>query len=349
MDRTVALWYAAKAAMEAVMTHRIGWVGAVAVLVLYVISGCRTEEPVSLRTLLEKEGVPSKGTDFGEGFDRSMAVLDELASQKQDVAVGIEAIFNRARAHLDLFIAALLSEDAALYEKLKTRMSWRLERPMTDPRNFQLLAQELLETFRLVARESAAPEEVRKASEALALYADGLQSILFRNKSRYFEGREAVAKFPELAYLDDLMAVRDLVHECNRRQEAPAGNWQNITLTVVGRVCQQPAARYLSQLCSTPAALADPSKDDYCTTDFSVFPEAMRKEAGKFLSAECSAQTAGFEAVTAYYDGAFKRLEQASQSLPVPVRDAVSRLSGEREKAYLGVKMLFDGTLPPAR
>jgi hypothetical protein len=331
--------------VEAIMTRRVLLPGILFAILLGALAGCKGEEPVALSALLEKEKNPARGTDFGEGFDRSLAVLDELASQKQDPAVGTGAILARARAHLDLLVAALLTEDPALYEKLKARLSWRLERPLTDPRNFQLLAQDLLESFRLVGREAAASPDARKSAEALALFSDGIQGILFRNKSRYFQGRDAVAAFPELRYLDDLMAVRDLVHESLRRDGAPAGNWQNITLTVVGRVCPPVAARYLAQLCSTPAALADPAKDDYCTTDFAVFPEAMRKEAGKQLEAQCHGGGGGEDAVKAYYTAAFDRLAKEADSLPVPTRDVVRKLSVSRDAAFGAIHMLFSGII----
>lgn len=346
-------------------------------LLLILLCGCAKEEPKSFSALLEEQRKALVGTDYGEGFDRSMAVLDELATQKQDPEVGIAAILLRSQAHLDLMIGALLTEEPALYEKLKSRLSWRLERSLTDPRNFQLLAQDLLESFRMVARESADKPEVRRTAEALALFADGMQGILFRNKIRYFEGCAAVAALPQLRYLHDLMAVRDLVHECASRVGAPAGNWQNIALTVVARVCSGAATRYLADLCSTPAALADPAKDDYCTTDFGVLPESMRKMAGQRLGAECRAPGtadgnasgkadgnangaasgmadgnanavgggAGEAAVRAYYAATFDRLEKDADQLPVPTRDVVRRLSEGREASLKGVHMLFSGTI----
>ncbi|MBM4353670.1 MAG: hypothetical protein FJ109_07705 [Deltaproteobacteria bacterium] len=363
--------------------RRSDWIlswGATVVLLTGIL-GCRKEEPRPFARLLDEQRKALVATDYGEAFDQSMAVVDELATQKQDVNVGVEAILLRSRVHLDLLVAALLTDDPALYEKLKLRLSWRLERPLTDPRNLQLLAQDLLETFRLVVRESKDRAEVRGQAQALALFADGIQGILFRNKSRYFEGRTAVAALPELRYLDDLMCVRDLTHECLRRNGAPAGNWQYITLTVVGRVCPDAAAKYLDRLCSTPAALADPARDEYCTTDFEVLPIEMRKDAGKFLQGACRLPTVGVGAggtaarsgaaggssqagaaagtvpaaegssatglavVRAFYEEAFARLEKEADTLPGPTRDAVRKLSVDKDAALKGVDMLFTGVI----
>ena len=323
----------------------------VVILVSWAIicNGCKKDEPTQEGALETARRLLSEDGSFGTGFDQAMILLESL--QKQEGLSGRTSeqagLMLQSRAILELFLAAWLSGDEVLYEKLKSVLQTQLDGPLSEPRNFQLFAQVLMERFRKVVRREA-DAEVKAQAEALVLFTTGLQAVLFRAKQAYFEGRQAVSAHDELRYLDAILAIRDLVVETHRKTEHPEENWQYISLTVLGRVCERTAARYVALLC-TPD---DPATtEEYCHSDLRDIP-ASRKARGKgFLTRFCLPEglsktgdsgPEGLALVKAYYDDAFAVLEQEKFGLSPGLRHVVSGFKDDREAAYASLAAFFD-------
>lgn len=291
--------------------------------------------------------------DFGERYDKGLALLDSLAGDRSDLKTAYSARLQRGLAHLDLFVAALVTEDGELFEKCKTVLNWELAGSIYDVRNYQLLIQDIMEEFKLVAREAREHEAVASKADALASFCLGLQGLFYRDKREYMEGRSRVSAHSDLAYLVDLMALRDLVHETLRREEAFAKNWQNIALTVVGPVCLRPTLKYVDILCVP----AHPSQmKEHCEQDFDKLSLKARKSGARFLSEQCllagseeGKGAVGMAAIRSYYDGAYHRLVAARARLSPRLADDLDELRNEMEKAYEALEALVDYSSSPPK
>jgi hypothetical protein len=333
------------------MKGRTVYVPSVVILVSWALicTGCKKEEQTPEGAFETARQLLADDDSFGTGFDQAIMLLESMQQQegpsdKMSEQVGLML---QSQAILELFLAAWLSGDQDLYEKLKSVLQTQLDGPLSTPRNFQLVAQLLLERFRKVARRDA-DAEVKARAQALVLYTMGLQAVLFRAKQAYFKGRLAVIAHDELRYLDATLAIRDLVVETLHRTERPEENWQYITLTVVGRVCERTAARYVALLC-TPD---DPSTtEEFCHSDLKDI-SASRKARGKgFLSRFClseehsetdGSEPAGLDLVMGYYDRAFDELEQKQFGLSSGLRHVLSGLKDERSAASAALETLFN-------
>lgn len=318
------------------------------VLALSVVaaSGCSKERPPGAAEVLAQARAELAGADFGQKFEKNLAILATLPDQTEDRPVILGARLTRAQALLDLLLAAQLTRSEELTEQLKVALGLQLDGELVHPRNYQIVAQTLLEEFRLVARESAEAPELKRNAEALALYTMGLQGILFRAKADYFKGRDAVAAIPELAYLDHLAAVRDLIVETLDRSQGPDANWQNIVLTVIGRVCPRASARYLVRLC-TATDLSDQS-EEFCHADFRKIPAGRQAMGRGLLAHTCFPQEVddgsrlGLAALKAYYEPAFARLLADDSTLRPTLKQAVQRKANRREEAYDALSVFLD-------
>lgn len=315
------------------------WAAAVATTLAAAVGGCKEKGPTDEEILADAQRV-LVASDFGEEFDKGLDLLEGLLARGLSKEIATQALYTMARAHLDLFLAAWLTKDAALYEKLKTTLSWQLDGEMRDPRNFQLLAQEILEEFRLVVREVDEGTPVALKGRALEKFCDGLQGVLFRNKKGYFEGRDAVAAIDALRWMDDLLAARDLIEEVLERSPTPGRNWQHILLTVVGRVCSATAARIVERLC-TAGALA--KKQDACPKEIGDVPTDVRRAAAQELKESCKVgELSGVDALRRYYQAAFNRLKKSSKALPPVLAARVEEMDNEKERALAELEKLLN-------
>jgi hypothetical protein len=308
--------------------------------VALLMAACAREQPRpsdALPAAREALKVPV----FDDAFDRTLALLDEVARQRQDLPAAYEARLLIAKAHLDLLLSAYLSRDPACYERLKRLLGWTLEGDLTSVRNFQALCQEILEEFRLVAREApAAAPALVEPSQALRDVTAGLQGAFYRNKDSYFAGRTAVARLPDYQYIDDILSIRDLTEEVLHREDEPGKNWQNIVLTVIGRFCPKGAARFVATACSPPS-LAEAT--EFCNPDARSLSEGTLKTAWAFLVTECrmtgrnglpDARTA----IQGFYGAALSRLARDPSLLPAPLAEYVASRGPEVARA---VDVLF--------
>lgn len=307
---------------------------------------CTRESPPQAADILASARQQLARADFGPDFDKNLAILATLPDQTNDRAVVMGARLTRAQALLDLLLAAQLSEEAELTEQLKIALGVQLDGELTHPRNYQIVSQTLLEEFRLVARESSDSPEMQRQAQALALYAMGLQGILFRAKADYFKGRDAVAAIPELAYLDHLSAVRDLIFETLDRTGGPEENWQNVTLTVIGRVCPVHAARYVARLCTAIDLTTE--SEEYCHTDFRKIPVGRQERGRGFLEHACVAPPGddqapvGLAAIKAYYEPAFGSLLANNGTVRPTLRKAVQKMARRKAEAYSALSAFLD-------
>jgi len=309
-------------------------------------SGCSKEQPPGAEEVLARTRGQLARADFGSEFEKNLAILATLPEQTDDKSVVFGARLTRARALLDLALAAQLTGSEERTEQLKIALGLQLDGELTHPRNYQIVAQTLLEEFRLIARETAGSPEVSAQAEALALYCMGLQGILFRAKADYFKGRDAVAAIPELAYLDRLAAARDLIVETLDRTDGPDANWQNVVLTVVGRVCPRAAAQYIMRVCT--ATDLSVSSEEYCYPDFRKIPAGRQAQGRGFLAHTCfpsekeDGALLGLAAIKAYYDPAFESLLADDSALRPTLRQAVQKMANRREEAYAALSVFLD-------
>jgi hypothetical protein len=301
--------------------------------------------------MLEKAQKLLEKSDFGADFDTGLGILDSLVRETKDKGVAHRALHRRALAHLELFLTAVLTGDEAHYEKLKSLLSWQLEGRLMDLRNFQIMAQEIMEEFRLVERE-ARPAELKDKAAALALFAGGLQGVLFKERKGYHDGRKAVAAFPELAYLDDLMGAWDLVFETLRFRETPEQNWQRIVTGVLSPVCPAAALTYADMICTSALPTAEAQE---CSLDLAAFGARARENGARHLGRTCKwpageaaeaaeagqAPAVGLAAVQRYYEARFARLAAGDPPLPAPLAGELARLSAQKETAYERLRVFF--------
>jgi hypothetical protein len=317
-----------------------------AFMAIMIVAGCSKEQPPGPSDVLARTRVELAKADFGKEFEKCMAVLVTLPEQTDDKAVIFGARLARAQALLELSFAAQLTGSEALTEQLKMALGLQLDGGLLLPRNYQIVAQTLLEEFRFVARETAGSPKLQKQAEALAKYTVGLQGILFRAKADYFRGRDAVSAIPELAYFDHLSAVRDLIVETLDRTDGPDGNWQNIVLTVIGRVCPRAAARYLMQLCTATDLTTE--SEEFCHPDFRKIPAGRQAQGHGLLAHTCAPQEVqdgsllGLAAVKAYYDPAFQSLLADDSGLRPTLRQAVQKMANRREVAYEALSVFVE-------
>jgi len=315
-----------------------------ATLCLALVPGCRKEpESKSEHEVVDEALAGLARSGFNAEFDNSLAVLSTIIEQTENRGLAYRAILERSRALLDLFLAALTSRDAKLFEHLHALLKMQLDGDPLSARSFQQVAQALLESFRVLEREAGAFPEVHDKAEALASLSLGLQGVLFREKQAYFKGRDAVARHASLRYLDDFLAVRDLIHETLERTDGPQKNWQNVVLTVVGRTCPNPAAAYVSTLCRASNPV---DAEQFCFTDFNEIPEDRRNNGSPILASKCTMEisagtkAAGLAAVTAWYDRAFDQLNNDEQLRP-GLRNVLAPMASRRLKAYEALKLFF--------
>ncbi len=313
---------------------------------LFLMESCSKEQPPGPSDILARTHLQLAKADFGKEFQKCLAVLETLPEQTDDKAVILGARLTRARALLELTLAAQITGSEELTEALKLALGLQLDGELLLPRNYQIVAQALLEEFRLVSRETKDYPALQRNADALALYSLGLQGILFRAKADYFKGRDAVAAIPELAYLDQLSAARDLIVETLDRAEGPDANWQNVVLTVVGRVCPRAAARYVMQLCT--AIDLTTKSEEYCHPDFRNIPAGRKAQGRGLLAHTCAPKEVrdgsllGMDALKAYYEPAFQRLLADDSVLRPTLKQAVQKMANRREVAYEALAVFLD-------
>lgn len=307
-------------------------------------SGCRKPAKKSEHQVVEEALERLARVGFTAEFEQSLAVVQAVIEQTEDRRLAFRAILERTRALLDLLVVAIATGDEQHFQRLHSMLSMQLDGDPMAPRNFQLVAQSLLESFRVLEREAGSFPEVHDQAAAMAEFCVGLQGILFREKQGYFRGRDSVARHAELRYLDDFSAVRDLIHETLIRTDGPQKNWQNVILTVVGRVCPNPAAAYVSTVCQAESPLM---AEEFCLTDFTEMSESRRKSGLAILTAGCKVQheagtsLTGLAAVRAFYDTSFDQLK-TDEHLRAGLHDTLAPMASRRLEAYEALRVFFE-------
>lgn len=314
----------------------------VLVVVFVGLGSCRRTEQ-DAESALDEAAATLRVSAFGEDYDKAIAVAGTLAGQTQDLATAYRARLIEARAHLDLFFAAVLTGDGKLYTKVKKELGWELEKDLFYIRNFQVLVQDILEEFRLIEREAGAFPELQEQAAALALFTHGLQSIYYRDKERYFSGRKAVAAFEQYRYLDDLASVRDLVFETLQRAKTPGANWRNVVLTVFGRLCPPAAGQAIVRGCLP----GDPTNaPEHCPTDRSQLAAVSWGGAVQALkgcrSPEIEDGPQGLDALRAHYDAAYERLVKSEGRISPVFISTVKAMRADMDKAYGALEKLLE-------
>ncbi len=328
------------------MTNRLGSLLVVAAVTVLLAGGCKNSVPTSGAEGIDEAVELLKGHNFGEEYRKALSLLDaaiENARTKKDGRerrVGYEALLWRGKAHLQLLVAAIVSKEDKLLELLKEISNWDLEGGLDDIKSFQLLAQDVLEEFRVVAREGKDYSDLKSEAERLSAFVAGLQGIHYRNKAKYFLGSAEVRKVKSMAYLDDLMALRDLQFETVERGGGLPNNWHNVALTVLGRVCERPAAQFLAMIC----VATDPSSaQEFCANTLTEIPDVRRQQGAQHLRQACTVtyesgdQTvtlSGMDAVRHYYGENLKALRATEGNLPQVLRTSIDRAESGMEEAY---------------
>lgn len=292
-----------------------------------------------------------KGTDFGPGWDTAISTLRRLADPKTQPpvppATAALASYWKDRAQLALFIAALVTEEQELFTKWLGVRGWKLEGKITDLVNFQSTVQEIAYDFDKLQRDKALSEAELAVATLLAQFARTTQGVFYRDKRQYIKGGQSLRKVPELAWMDDALAIRDLLVEVLRRPGPGLNaNWQNVVLTVVARVCTEVTGQHINGVC-TVATLG--AAEEFCPADWEKQDKNQRIAGAVLLLTRCKstepgAETLrGMEAIRFYYDAAFDRLSTSAE-VPAPV---VAWAKANREamaQAYAALeKELFMG------
>jgi hypothetical protein len=305
------------------------------------LCACKKEEP-TVQSVLQEAAGQLETTRFGDDFDQALAVIQPLTAQKQDLKTAYQARLVQAVAHLNLFMAAVITEEEVHYAKVKKVLGWELERELLHIRNFQVLVQDILEQFRLIEREAKEFPELQKQATALAAFTHGLQSVFYRDKERYFEGRLAVLGFEQYRYLDDLASVRDLVFEVTRRTATPGANWRNIVLTVFGRICPTAASQAIVKGCVP----ADPMKaPEHCPADQAQLASAAWADAalalGSCRDSNDQDGPAGLDAIRAHYDLAYNNILASEKTLSPVFVETIKSQRQEMDDAFQELEKLL--------
>lgn len=302
---------------------------------------CKKEEP-TLQSVLQEAAGQLETTSFGDDFDQALAVIQPLTAQKQDLKTAYQARLVQAVAHLNLFMAAIITDDEVYYAKVKKVLGWELERELLHIRNFQVLVQDILEQFRLIQREAEQFPELQKQATALAEFTHGLQSVFYRDKERYFEGRLAVSAFEQYRYLDDLASVRDLVFEVTKRTTTAGANWRNIVLTVFGRICPTTASQAIVKGC-VPADPMNPP--EHCPVDHAQLAPAAWADAvvvlGTCRDSKDKDAPAGMDAIRAHYELAYKNILAAQKTLSPVFVETIESQRRQMDEAYKKLEKLL--------
>lgn len=317
-------------------------------LLLVSVTACKSQEEKD-QEQLNQTVAQLRGTDFGDSWTSAMASLADLADSHREVpasaAISSQARLWRARAQLALFITALVTEDDALFTQWKTERGWKLEGKLSDLINFQSTIQEIAGDIDLIQADGGLSEQDHAIAGLIAQFARTTQGVFYRDKRQYIKGGLNLRKVPELAWMDDAMALRDLIVETTRRPGPGVDkNWQNAVLTVFGRVCGEVASKHVANVC-TVAKIGEPQ--EYCPEAWEKQAQENRVAGAVLLLTNCKCDEAGAEglrgaeAVRFYYDAAFNRLTSSGDA-PAPLvawakehREAMNAAYAEIEKTLL--------------
>ncbi len=290
-----------------------------------LVAGCKDPKAVAEEALTTNVAL-LKGTDFGPSWDGAMAALAALADPKAEVPapqiVMVQAKFWRVRSQLALFITALVTESDELFAKWQTIRGWKLEGKLSDLVNFQSTVQEIAADFDKLLSEKGLTEAESAVVTLLAQFSRTTQGVFYRDKRQYLKGGAGLRKVPELAWMDDALALRDLIAETTRRPgPGMNANWQNTVLTVVGRICPEVASRHINGVC-TMVDLS--SAEEFCPADWEKQNKDQRIGGAVLLMTQCKSEDPGAEtlrgmqAIRFYYDAAFDRLASSTDA-PAPL------------------------------
>ncbi|GEM_PF-4756748 len=309
------------------------------------ISAC-SEKKQTDKEVLDSAIASLPGTDFGAAWQDTVRALEEIKDPKRQspapAALAAEARYWLARSQMALFFTALITEDEELFTMWQTLRGWKLTGKISDLVNFQATLQEIISDFQRCSTEEALTQELRTSSEILAQYGRIAQGIFYRDKSHYLKGTRQIRSNAELAWLDDAMAIRDLLVETTRRPgPGMEANWQNVVLTVVGRVCPTIAPRHVSGVC-TLVDLA--TAEEFCPQDWNKQNEGTRVAGAVLLMTQCASDMSGAEtlsgidAIRFYYDASYERLT-SSKEAPAQL---VAWAKAHREDMATAYKQLED-------
>jgi len=212
---------------------------------------------------------------------------------------------------------------------------------MSDPRNLQILSQEIMEVFRQVERREAPGSPRQEQAMLLANLCMGLQGLSYRDRQHYLTAMDQVESSSTHGWVAPLLALHDLHMEVTGTTGTARGNWQRVDLGVIVRVCPLAATKHVATVCRhwVPTTEAE----QHCPADLDALPESAHQMGRELLRQECSTTTStprgeavtrrGMEAVRHYYeDQMTKALASRSQS-PTPLAAWVDSMIPKVEEA----------------
>jgi hypothetical protein len=322
----------------------------VSVCILLTAVACAGRTPSG--DSLEQARILLSQRDLAESFDRAMELLDVLIRETRQSSPSTPgpsedsdklsaALMLKGEAQLELLLAALLTGDAGHFAHLQQTLGWELEGALTDPRNLQILSQEIMEGFRQVERRETRGTPRHTQAVLLADLCMGLQGLSYRDRQHYLAVMDQIESSASHGWVASLLALHDLHREVISLTGAARSNWQRVDLGVLVRVCPLAATKHVATVCRhwVPTTEAE----EYCPTDLGALSESASQMGRELLRQECSATTSvpgreavsrrGMEAVRYYYEGQLARSLASRSQLPTPLAEWVESMIPKVEEA----------------
>jgi len=252
-------------------------------LLLLAVIGCKgADDPVSRSPEAELSRAREllQACDLGPRFQEGIAALRALPEAEgvgKDAAM--DAFLLRAEALTDLFIAARATGDPELAETLEAVTDWELKGDLSRPRNIQILAQEIQETFELVHRELGDNDPRRARAEAMARLLRDVQAVVFVRKDRLIQTLAELdtAFGGRYAHLAAAVRIGELVRPGPR-------TWRDHVLSTLALPCPGAVGGLMAALCVPDPEAETPGP---CLLEGVVHEARRREAAGEALRTRC--------------------------------------------------------------
>ena len=250
------------------------------VLALVACRGGEPAPPESPNDALSRARALLHPYDFGERFREGIAALRAIPTvDGVDKGVAMDAFLLRAEALTDLLLAARATGDPGLAETLEAATGWELEGDLSRPRNLQILAQDIQETFELVQRELGEADPRGARAARMAGFLRDIQAVVFVRKDRLIQTLADLETVFEGRYASRSALVR--LGEVFR----PGPRiWRDHVLITLGFPCPQAVSGLMAALC-----LLDPKAEiaGQCLLGEAKHDAGRRQAAGAILKARC--------------------------------------------------------------
>ncbi len=301
---------------------------------------------------LEQARVLLSQRDLADSFDRAIELLEVLIREihqsnrstsgpSEDSDELSAALMLKGEAQLELLLAALLTGDAGHYAHLQQTLGWELEGALTDPRNLQILSQEIMEGFRQVERREPTGTQRHTQAVLLANLCMGLQGLSYRDRKHYLAVMDQIESSASHGWVAVLLALHDLHREVVGLTGEARSNWQRVDLGVLVRVCPLAATKHVATVCRHWVPTTE--SELHCPSDLDALPESASQMGRELLRQECSTTTSdgggesvirrGMAAVRHHYEDQLARALASRGQLPTPLAVWVEALSPKVEEA----------------